>query len=133
MDLFSLKGKVIIVTGASGLLGREHIEAIASYGGIPVLIDLNREVIEALSTQALIFQNSFVSTKSLSRSLDVSPFCNSRLNEKVSLSLLSNLISIKMALYTDSGSVNLIFTGSILYHISFFIKDFHITGYPLPL
>jgi NAD(P)-dependent dehydrogenase (short-subunit alcohol dehydrogenase family) len=46
MDLFSLKGKVIIVTGASGLLGREHIEAIASYGGIPVLIDLNQEVID---------------------------------------------------------------------------------------
>ena len=45
----------------------------------------------------------------------------------------SNLISIRIALYTDSGSVNFIFTGSILYHISFLIKDFHCTGYPLPL
>lgn len=46
MDLFSLKNKVIIVTGASGLLGREHVEAIASYGGIPVLIDLNKEILD---------------------------------------------------------------------------------------
>ncbi len=46
MDLFSLKGKVIIVTGASGLLGREHIEAIASYDGIPVLLDLNQNVLD---------------------------------------------------------------------------------------
>ena len=43
MSLFSLKGKVIVVTGASGLLGKEHIEAIAIQGGIPVLIDLNQE------------------------------------------------------------------------------------------
>jgi NAD(P)-dependent dehydrogenase (short-subunit alcohol dehydrogenase family) len=46
MDLFSLKNKVIIVTGASGLLGREHVEAIASYGGIPVLIDLDQRVLD---------------------------------------------------------------------------------------
>ena len=46
MDLFSLKNKVIIVTGASGLLGREHVEAIAIYGGIPVLIDLNQGILD---------------------------------------------------------------------------------------
>jgi NAD(P)-dependent dehydrogenase (short-subunit alcohol dehydrogenase family) len=44
--MFSLKGKVIVVTGASGLLGREHIDAIASFGGIPILLDLNQEVID---------------------------------------------------------------------------------------
>ena len=41
MKLFSLKDKVIIVTGASGLLGNEHANAIAEHGGIPVLIDIN--------------------------------------------------------------------------------------------
>lgn len=45
MDIFSLDGKVIVVTGASGLLGREHVAAIASRRGIPVLIDLDQKVI----------------------------------------------------------------------------------------
>lgn len=46
MDIFSLKDKVIIVTGASGLLGREHVEAIANAGGIPVLLDLNEGILD---------------------------------------------------------------------------------------
>ena len=46
MDIFSLKNKIIVVTGASGLLGKEHIEAIASYGGTPVLIDLNQKILD---------------------------------------------------------------------------------------
>ena len=44
-NIFSLKGKVIVVTGASGLLGREHCDAIASHGGTPILIDLNQSVL----------------------------------------------------------------------------------------
>lgn len=46
MELFSLKDKVIIITGASGLLGRQHAEAIASMGGIPVLLDLNQDALD---------------------------------------------------------------------------------------
>ncbi len=46
MNLFSLKDKVIVITGASGLLGREHVEAVCLAGGIPVLIDLNKEIID---------------------------------------------------------------------------------------
>jgi len=44
--LFRLDGKVVIVTGASGLLGKKHVEAIAAYGGTPVLIDLNQALVE---------------------------------------------------------------------------------------
>ena len=37
-DLFKLDGKFFI-TGVAGLLGREHAEAIACFGGTPVLLD----------------------------------------------------------------------------------------------
>ena len=47
MNLFSLKQKIIIVTGASGLLGREHVNAILSAGGTPILLDLNQEVLDS--------------------------------------------------------------------------------------
>ncbi len=40
-DLFSLNDKVIIITGGAGLLGVQHAEAIAEFGGIPVLLDIN--------------------------------------------------------------------------------------------
>ena len=39
-ELFSLKGRVAVITGGAGLLGTKHGEIIAEAGGIPVLIDL---------------------------------------------------------------------------------------------
>jgi NAD(P)-dependent dehydrogenase (short-subunit alcohol dehydrogenase family) len=45
--MFSLKDKIIIVTGASGLLGREHVNAILSAGGTPILLDLNQEILDS--------------------------------------------------------------------------------------
>ncbi|RHX91299.1 oxidoreductase [Leptospira yasudae] len=49
-SLFSLKDKVVVITGAAGLLGTKHGEAIASRGGIPVLLDINRSSLEKLTT-----------------------------------------------------------------------------------
>jgi NAD(P)-dependent dehydrogenase (short-subunit alcohol dehydrogenase family) len=48
MDKFRLDGRVAIITGGCGLLGRQHAAAIASAGGIPVLLD-----IEAASPKAV--------------------------------------------------------------------------------
>lgn len=45
-NLFSLQGKVVVITGASGLLGRQHADAIAASGGIPVLLDLNQSILD---------------------------------------------------------------------------------------
>ncbi len=35
-----------MITGAAGLLGRQHAEAIAMFGGIPVLLDLNANILK---------------------------------------------------------------------------------------
>ncbi len=51
LERFSLKGKNIVVTGACGLLGRQHSEVIAEAGGVPILIDIAIPPLEALSTQ----------------------------------------------------------------------------------
>jgi NAD(P)-dependent dehydrogenase (short-subunit alcohol dehydrogenase family) len=50
-NLFNLKGRVIVVTGAAGLLGRQHADAIAFAGGIPVLLDLTLESVEQLAQE----------------------------------------------------------------------------------
>jgi len=44
--LFSLNGQVVVITGAAGLLGREHCEAVAGAGGTPVLLDLHPQAVE---------------------------------------------------------------------------------------
>ena len=45
-NIFSLSGKVIIVTGAVGLLGFEYCKAIIQANGTPILIDINKKSIQ---------------------------------------------------------------------------------------
>ena len=43
LSRFKLDGKVAIITGGAGLLGKKHAEAILEYGGIAILLDINDE------------------------------------------------------------------------------------------
>jgi NAD(P)-dependent dehydrogenase (short-subunit alcohol dehydrogenase family) len=44
-DLFSLQNRVAVITGGGGLLGYQHAAAIASFGGIPVLLDIDEQAL----------------------------------------------------------------------------------------
>jgi NAD(P)-dependent dehydrogenase (short-subunit alcohol dehydrogenase family) len=48
-NLFRLDKKVIVITGATGLLGRKHAQAVACYGGTPILLDLSQQVVDDLA------------------------------------------------------------------------------------
>lgn len=47
LERFSLKGRVVVITGASGLLGRQHAITVAEAGGTPVLLDIDLSRVEA--------------------------------------------------------------------------------------
>jgi NAD(P)-dependent dehydrogenase (short-subunit alcohol dehydrogenase family) len=50
-SLFSLSDRVIVITGAAGLFGRQHTEAVARAGGIPVLLDIQETVVQELADE----------------------------------------------------------------------------------
>jgi NAD(P)-dependent dehydrogenase (short-subunit alcohol dehydrogenase family) len=50
-NIFDLSGKVVAITGAAGLLGRKHAEAIASCGGTPILLDLCQRAVDEIASQ----------------------------------------------------------------------------------
>ena len=41
-NIFDLSNRVAIITGGAGLLGEKHAEAIAEFGGIPILLDIDK-------------------------------------------------------------------------------------------
>jgi NAD(P)-dependent dehydrogenase (short-subunit alcohol dehydrogenase family) len=50
-DLLDLKGRVAIITGGAGLLGRRHGAALAEFGAIPVLLDIDTARAEAAAKE----------------------------------------------------------------------------------
>jgi len=50
-DIFSLSGKVIVITGAAGLLGKKHADAVATFGANPQLIDLKTSLVGNLAVE----------------------------------------------------------------------------------
>lgn len=52
-DFFSLKDKVVIITGGAGLIGRAYVEACAQYGARVFLVDVNDEAAEKVVRDAI--------------------------------------------------------------------------------
>lgn len=50
-ERFDLSGRVAVITGGAGMLGRQHAAAIAEAGGCPVLVDLSGEAAEAAAAE----------------------------------------------------------------------------------
>lgn len=47
-NIFDMEGKIVVITGGTGFLGRRHAETIADAGGIPVILDVEEGLIDAL-------------------------------------------------------------------------------------
>jgi NAD(P)-dependent dehydrogenase (short-subunit alcohol dehydrogenase family) len=82
-DLFSLDNKVIVITGAAGLLGRKHAEVVAAYGGIPILLDLDQKTVDQ-QAQQLVSEfggNSAGFVVDISKEEEIKKNCNFIINK----------------------------------------------------
>lgn len=52
-EKFRIEGKVVVITGGAGLIGRRHTEAVLEGGGIPVLLDIFEEPLKKVKDQFL--------------------------------------------------------------------------------
>lgn len=52
-DQYKITGKVIVITGGAGLIGRRHTEAVLEGEGIPVLLDIFPEPLEKVKEEFL--------------------------------------------------------------------------------
>ena len=53
LDKFGIEGRVCVVTGGGGLIGKKHTEAIVEGGGIPVLLDIVPQGMERVKSEIL--------------------------------------------------------------------------------
>ena len=75
---FDLTGRVAVVTGGGGFLGRRHCEAVADAGGIPVILDRSAEngdrvsadIKKATGVPALFVQTDITDPAQVQRALD---------------------------------------------------------------
>lgn len=63
-----LNGKVVVITGGAGLLGREFVTAVASHHGIAVIADIDDAALERVKAE---FENRFSTGSIDSISLDI--------------------------------------------------------------
>ena len=76
-NLFSLSGKAVVITGAVGLMGVKHAEAVAAYGGTPVLLDLSQTSVDILAEKL----NRQYKTNAIGFSIDITNEALSKLRE----------------------------------------------------
>lgn len=68
---FELQGKTVIITGGGGLLGQMHAEAVAEYGGNPIILDYNEESANATAE----FINKKYRVQALAIKCDITQKC----------------------------------------------------------
>lgn len=71
-DFFDLTGRVAVITGGAGLLGKQHAAAIHAFGGIPVIADINlasaRKAAAGVGSRAVVVKLDVSDPGSIKRS-----------------------------------------------------------------
>jgi NAD(P)-dependent dehydrogenase (short-subunit alcohol dehydrogenase family) len=105
-DLFDLTGRVAVITGGAGLLGRRHADAIARAGGTPVLVDIDADGAEAAAAELRAVHGGRASGVrcDITRPDDVQALLDHVLKEHRRVDILINNAANNPAVGPDAGA-----------------------------
>jgi NAD(P)-dependent dehydrogenase (short-subunit alcohol dehydrogenase family) len=90
--LFDLSGKVAVITGGGGLLGRQHTETVLEAGGTVLLLDINKESLEKtkINLGDKYLNNIFTKVCDITKIKQVEKACNYIIKKKGRVDILIN-------------------------------------------
>ena len=97
-NAFSLTGRVAVITGGAGLLGKRYAHAIAEMGGIPVLIDIHSESVEIASKElsALTGKSVYGVKADITKKREIEAAVKTVLNKYGKIDILINNAALTM-------------------------------------
>lgn len=105
MELFSLEGKVAIVTGALGLLGKEHCKALLEFGAIVIATDLDESGINKFTNS--LGNNAFGYAMDITNPNSISKVCDTVYEQFDSIDVLVNNAAINDMVEDPKSSLEL--------------------------
>jgi NAD(P)-dependent dehydrogenase (short-subunit alcohol dehydrogenase family) len=104
--LFRLDGRVAVITGGGGLLGYQHAAAIASLGGLPVLLDIDASSLKRNAT--LLAKETSVTALTLTADVtkldSVQKACEEILTQRGAVDILINNAARNPKVESSSGT-----------------------------
>ena len=108
-DRFRLDGRVAVITGAAGLLGREHSFAVLDAGGHVVLLDVDENAVNSLASNLqLTYPNSAVIpvTANVADEISLERALSEVLDKLGRVDILINNAALNPAVNSKSGIEN---------------------------
>lgn len=105
MDLFNLKGKIAIVTGALGLIGKEHCRALYGYGATVIVTDLDEVEVEKFSRK--LGENAFGYQMDITNSNSIKSVCDDVVTRFGGIDVLVNNAAINDMVEDPKSSLEL--------------------------
>lgn len=107
---FNLKGKTALITGASGLLGREHAFALLDSGANVVLTDISLDGLKVVKDILLeSFDNKSILTKvmDVTNKTDIDRVSDELIKESIRIDILVNNAALDPKVSKEEGGVEL--------------------------
>lgn len=108
MNLFDLRGRTALITGAAGLLGVEHAEALLEVGAKIVLTDINAEAlnfVQEFLNKKFDSEKIILEVMNVTKKDEIDKVANNLWNKNLHIDILVNNAAIDPKFEADTGLI----------------------------